>query len=274
MVLRGRELASTVRRRKPDLGVHLFWLGQSSWAVVLDTGRVVYIDPYLSDSVYRANGWHRLLPVPFLPEEADCDLVLITHAHPDHLDPDTVPGLARATSARFVIPSAYAPRLEELGVSRARIVALDRGQAAVVEGVHVEALPAFHQHPRNPQLHAVGYLLRHGGVSVYHAGDTAYTLEVQEAVKQVAPVTVALLPINGLRCCLTAEDAVFLAADAAARVLVPMHYGMFEENTADPHRVVAYARRLTPDLQVSVVPFLGGLRVTPEAVCGPLCLLD
>jgi hypothetical protein len=37
---------------------------------------------------------------------------------------------------------------------------------------------------------------------------------------------------------------------------------------------VAYAHRLAPDLQVSVVPFLGGLRVTPEAVRGPLCLLD
>jgi L-ascorbate metabolism protein UlaG (beta-lactamase superfamily) len=67
VVLRGRELASAIRRRKPDLGIHLFWLGQSSWAVVLDTGRVVHIDPYLSDSVYRANGWHRLLPLPFLP---------------------------------------------------------------------------------------------------------------------------------------------------------------------------------------------------------------
>ncbi len=37
---------------------------------------------------------------------ADCDFVLTTRAHPDHLDPDTVPGLARATSARLVIPSA------------------------------------------------------------------------------------------------------------------------------------------------------------------------
>jgi L-ascorbate metabolism protein UlaG (beta-lactamase superfamily) len=242
--------------------------------LVLDTGQVVYVDPYLSDCLSRTHGWNRLMPVPFAPEEADCDLVLITHAHPDHLDPDTVPGLARATSARFVIPSAYASRLEELGVEAGRIVTLDRGQSTRVDGLHVEALPAFHQHPRNPQPDAVGYVVRHGEVSVYHAGDTAYTLEVRDAAAAAGPITVALLPINGQRCCLTAEDAVFLAADARARVLVPMHYGMFAENTADPYQVVAHARRLAPDLRVLVIPFLGGVAATEEGVRGPLSLLD
>lgn len=270
----GSELTRRIRRARPPHGISLFWLGQSSWAAVLDTGRVIYLDPYLSNSLSRTHGRDRLLPVPFQPEEADCDLVLITHGHPDHLDPDTVPGLARATAARFVIPSAYAPRLEELGVDPARIVPLDRGQSTDVEGVHVEAVPAFHQHPRNPQPHAVGYVIRHGPVSVYHAGDTAYTLEVRDAVAAAAPVTVALLPINGLRCCLTAEDAVFLAADAGAQALVPMHYGMFAENTADPYQVAVHARRLGVDVRVLVVPFLGGLAATGEDVRGPLSLVD
>lgn len=269
----GPTLPRDIRKRRPARGVNLFWLGQSSWALVLDTGQVVYVDPYLSDSLSRTHGWKRLLPVPFPPEEADCDLVLITHAHPDHLDPDTVPALARATGARFVIPSAYASRLEELGVAKSRIVTLDRGQSAELDGLHVEAVVAFHQHPRNPQPHAVGYVVRHGGVSVYHAGDTAYTLEVQEAASRAGPVTVALLPINGMRCCLTAEDAVFLAEDIRAQVLVPMHYGMFAENTADPYQAVAHARRLGAGVQVLVLPFLGGLAAAPEGVRGPLSLV-
>lgn len=268
----GRSLATALRRCAPKNGVHLFWLGQSSWVLVLDTGLVIYVDPYLSDSLSRTHGWRRLLPVPFAPQEADCDLVLITHAHPDHLDPETVPGLAEGTGARFVIPSAYAPQLEQLGVSPARLICLDRGQSTEVDGLRVEAVPAFHQHPRNPQPHAVGYVVRHRGVSVYHAGDTAYTVDVQQAVSRAAPITVALLPINGRRCCLTAEDAVFLSEDARAEVLVPMHYGMFAENTADPYEAAAYARRLGTNVEVLVVPFLGGLAATPEGVHAPLAV--
>jgi len=44
----GRALATALRSRRFARGVALFWLGQSSWVFVLDTGQVVYVDPYLS----------------------------------------------------------------------------------------------------------------------------------------------------------------------------------------------------------------------------------
>lgn len=257
--------AAAIRNfRAPAGGMALFWLGNSSWAVVLDSGKVIHIDPMLSHSVYRLNKWERLQPVPFPPAEADCDLVLVTHGHFDHLDPDTIPDLARVTGARFVVPTAYAGRLQELGVASERIIPVEREQEIEQLGVRIRTVKAFHMHPKNPQPHAVGYVLSYCGASVYHAGDTAYVEEVRESAMAAGPITVALLPINGKRCCLTTEDAAFLAEDVQAKVVVPMHYGMFIENNGDPYELMDYMRRYGAQARTIVVPFLGGLCVTAE----------
>lgn len=267
------EVATRIRRyRPPEDGMALFWLGNSFWAIVLDTGHVIYIDPFLSHSIYRVNRWERLHPIPFAPGEADCDLVLITHGHADHLDPDTIPGLAAATGARFISPAAYAGALAGMGVPADRHQPLNRGERTEQLGLTIEAVEAFHQHPRNPQPHAVGYVLRYKGATVYHAGDTAYTVPVRDAVKAAGPLTVALLPISGKRCVLNTEDAAFLAADLGVPALVPMHYNMFMENSADPTELLMYIQRYQVDTRVIIVPVLGGLTVTAAGAAGPIGL--
>ena len=65
------------------------FLGQSGYVLQTNRSKII-IDPYLSDSVNRVAGRPRLLPLPFLPNEIDCDAVVCTHDHLDHLDPDTV----------------------------------------------------------------------------------------------------------------------------------------------------------------------------------------
>ena len=65
------------------------FLGQSGY--ILKSGNTeIVIDPYLSDSVNRIANRPRTLPIPINPEDINCDAVICTHNHLDHLDPDTV----------------------------------------------------------------------------------------------------------------------------------------------------------------------------------------
>ena len=84
------------------------------------------------------------------------------------------------------------------------------------------------------------------GTAIYHAGDTIVT---DALVAALAPLTidVALLPVNGrtyyreregLVGNMGTRDAVALATELGARVLVPIHWDLFEGNTEWPGRVV------------------------------------
>lgn len=258
-------VADRIRAFTPPLGgLGLFWLGNSGCALRLDNGAVVYIDPLLSDTLLRVNNWERLLPVPFAPAEADCDLVLITHAHPDHCDPQTLPELARVTKAHFTGPPAVCKRLTEWDIAPERIHQLGAGGHFDWEDVRVEATRAFHVPPRAPMPDATGLVLKYKGLSVYHAGDTMYMAEVRDSVAAAGPLDLALLPINGKRCCMGPEDAAFMADDLKPRVVVPIHYGIFAENNSDPLELLLYLRRYRVAAQPVVLPFLGGLTLTAE----------
>ena len=79
----------------PGGSLALWWLGQAGFAFKTAAGRIVYLDPYLSDAVERLHGFKRLSLPPLAAEEVRADLVVLTHEHADHLDPDALPIIAR-----------------------------------------------------------------------------------------------------------------------------------------------------------------------------------
>src|SRR6185437_13451709 len=72
-----------------------WWLGGSGFVLKSPGGTQVYIDPYLSDSVQAIFGQGRAFPTPIAPEQARPDVLIVTHWHEDHLDPGTIPLIAR-----------------------------------------------------------------------------------------------------------------------------------------------------------------------------------
>jgi L-ascorbate metabolism protein UlaG (beta-lactamase superfamily) len=109
-----------------------------------------------------------------------------------------------------------------------------------------------------------GYVVEVDGVRVYHAGDTLAWDGLGSLLRELR-VDVALLPTNGrdpgreaagIVGNMDHREAVELASEAGARVLVPMHYGMFASNTVDPALAVACAGEAQPGLEVRL-PILG-----------------
>ena len=68
----------------------LWWLYQAGVAFKTPGGTIAVVDPYLSDAVLRSYHLPRNVPAPLDPGEVDADVILATHSHADHLDPDAI----------------------------------------------------------------------------------------------------------------------------------------------------------------------------------------
>ena len=232
-------------------GLHLWWLGQSGFLVAWE-GRYLLLDPYLSDSLTRKYADTDKPHVRMTERVVDparlgfVDVVTASHAHTDHLDPDTLKPLA---SARLVAPEAH----RELAAERAgrAPTGIDDGGTVTVAGFEITAVPAAHEaierDDAGRMLH-LGYVVRCGPFTLYHAGDTIPYDGM--AARVGGGIDVALLPINGraperrVAGNLTGEEAAALAHEIGARLAVPMHFEMFEFNTEPPDAFAAACDRL------------------------------
>lgn len=242
------------------------WLGQAGFWI--DTGRHrLLIDPYLSDSLARKyagrkNAHIRMMAPPLavaqLPRP---DLVLISHAHTDHMDPDTLGPLAlRFSDLPFMVPAARVDVARQRIGKAAALIPVDAGDhLAPVPGVEVVVFPAAHEalelddQGRHPFL---GYGIGACGFRLYHSGDCVPFAGLTELLHDFGP-DIALLPVNGrdarrradgIPGNFTLEEAMGLARDCA--FLVPHHFGMFSFNTIDPHAIDAAASTCGPGLRV------------------------
>ena len=229
--------------RVPQGQLALVWLGGAGFVLKGAEPPVVAIDPYLSDSVDRMYGWKRLplTPIPMPPAELQADVVLTTHAHEDHLDPETIPDLARASDALIAGPTSCVALMAEWGVPAGRIVKMDTGDRRTLRGADVSAVFAHHASSAGAQTpDAVGFVVDLGGIRVYHTGDTLAHPDLK-AMKSTQP-DLMLICINGGYGNMGPEEAARLTAEIEPAVVVPMHWGLVAENTSEPSDVRPRAR--------------------------------
>src|SRR3954447_15757383 len=165
--------------------MELTWLGHSTVLFQLDGARIL-TDPLLRK---RTGPLRRTAP-PITADLSELDLVLISHAHRDHLDIPSLRTLPR--SVKLAVPAGAGKHVRSLGF--ADLVEVVAGDSISVGGVTVVATHADHQPgrdvPRRRPL-PVGYLL-HGSTTAYFAGDT----DVFPEMSGFGPIDVALLPVS------------------------------------------------------------------------------
>src|SRR5262249_44613214 len=160
------------------------------------------------------------------------DLILLTHAHMDHLDLGTLRRLSR--DATVVTATATADLLAPLRFRN--VIELDWGDSCRVETLHgpmtIEAFRVQHWGARvRHDVHRGfnGYVLERKGRRVCIAGDTAKTNF--EVAGRRGPIDVIAVPIGTYNPWIfshcTPEQAVEMADQARARFLVPIHHQTF-----------------------------------------------
>jgi L-ascorbate 6-phosphate lactonase len=221
------------------------WLGQASFRFEVGDRRIL-VDPFFAEHEHRTYP-----PLPVGEHGAGIDWLLVTHEHIDHLDPFSLREVAARSDALTVVAPAPLEALVREAAPDVRFRGVDRGDRLELPGAgSATVVPAIHGrtvadgYPDDPAF--VGYVLDLGGTSVYHAGDTIVTDRLRAALRPLR-VDVALLPINGrthyreaaeLVGNMDERDAVALATEIGASVLVPIHWDLFAGNTEWPGRAV------------------------------------
>ena len=167
------------------------------------------------------------------------DLVLITHAHFDHLHRPSLRALVqhtkqyRGSAPTIVVPSQVFDLVSDLGFRD--VVELNWWSSYRHRDLTITHVPSRHWGARilrDAHRGYGGYVLRAGKHSVYHAGDTAYFSGFREIGTRLAP-QLALLPIGAYNpetfrnVHTNPADATRAFLDLKSRWMVPMHYGTF-----------------------------------------------
>lgn len=237
-VVRGRALLDQIEST-PCPTPTLWWLGHSGF-VMKYRRSILYVDPYLSDSPAR------LTAAPLAPADiTHAGLVLATHAHPGHLDPGTVPAILGASPrAKLVLPIAAADTASAMGIHYDRMVTTNAGLRVEFLDDRIYAVPAAHEKPEWSPVsgfRCLGYVVRFGNFTIYHAGDCA---PYQDLAARLLPfnVNLALLPINGRGDLVPGNfeiaEAAQLAEEIGAEWVAPMHYDMFAKGNVDVNRFI------------------------------------
>jgi len=246
--------------RVPSGSVRLWWLGQAGFTFKTPAGKIVYLDPYLSDAVERLHGFKRLSLPAIAAEDVRADWVVMTHEHTDHLDPDAVPVIARSNpNCRFAAPAGCQEGLEKAGVDASRWVKLQPNATHALPDLVIHTAPADHG---DYAPSALALVLEFDGVRVFCPGDTSLRPALFKPLFELR-VDVALPCINGVFGNMNHIDAAMLVQQAAPRIAIPCHYWTFaEQGAGDPAGFLHACRCFAPEVRSMVLKPGEGLTVS------------
>lgn len=254
------------------------FIGHSSFLVRM-AGLGILIDPVFAKRlVLLRRQRHPGVAVRDLPA---IDLVLLTHAHMDHLNLPSLRAVVREAKRHrrpapvVVVPNGVEDLVRSIGFREVR--SLRWWESTDVGGLTITATPAKHWGARMfKDVHRGfgGYTLAADGApTVYHSGDTAYFDGFHEIGRRLRP-EVALLPIgayfpDSYRGVHTSpEEALQAFQDLRADFMVPMHYNTFrlgrEPMTEPLPRLLAAAK--AAGLEGKMLPLTEGETWIAESV--------
>ena len=198
------------------------YLGQAGFLFEKD-GFKIMIDPYLSNSVVKVNPKNfRRLPVKEELFEIKPDVMIFTHNHLDHYDPETAPRfITSETSITVLSPVSVWDEVRKLGGSN-NYIQFNRHTTWTENGIKFTAVKAEHSDP-----YAIGVIIDDGEKKYYITGDTLYNEDVFTDIPK--DIYAAFVPVNGVGNNMNMVDGKRFCEKIKPKFAVPVHCGMFDE---------------------------------------------
>jgi L-ascorbate metabolism protein UlaG (beta-lactamase superfamily) len=211
--------------------VEMQWLGQAGFRIVTPGGKLLVVDPWIkggpkAPANYKAD----------LASLGKIDILLVTHAHVDHLG--DAPALAILNKTKLYGPADMVTPLITLGMIPADLGHRfnKTGNVKPAPGIKVTAVKAEHsslivwnnpltnKNESHPAGEAMGYIIElENGFKIWHMGDTGLFGDMKFITERYKPDLV-MMPIGG-NFTMDPEDAAFAARNwIKPKMVIPMHY--------------------------------------------------
>ena len=187
--------------------MEITWIGHA--ALKIEGSKTVFIDPFLSGNPVAKTG---------IDQVDKADVVVVTHDHADHLG--DAYAICKKTGAVLVSIFEIA---EAAAAQGCKAEMMNIGGTVAAAGVKVSLVPAFHSAGLGGT--AVGAVVELDGKTIYHAGDTGLTKEMEWIGEIYAP-DIGFLPIDG-RFNMTPRLAAKAVEYLKIPKIVPIHYDTF-----------------------------------------------
>lgn len=200
----------------------IIWLGQAG-LLFIKNGFKIMIDPYLSDSVEKIN------PASFRRQAVDeslfeikPDVMIFTHNHLDHYDPETVCRFISADTNIVVLsPASVWQEVRKIGGNN-NYIQFNRHTVWTENGIKFTAVKAEHS-----DITAIGVIIDDGDKKYYVTGDTLYNEEIFNDIPN--DIYAVFLPVNGVGNNMNMTDAKRFCERVNAKAAIPIHCGMFDD---------------------------------------------
>ena len=200
-------------------GLNVQWIDHSTVKIKTagSAPKVIYIDPF--GQVLKGN-------------EEKADLIISTHEHFDHFDPQAINKLTKDDTEVVLKKGINKSALKAKSVRE-----IDIGGSVETKGAKIKAVHAYNEHrfrepgqPFHPKGFGMGVIVEIEKI-FYYAGDTDFIGEMK-ALKD-EKIDVAFLPIGGTYT-MDVPEAVEAALAISPKIVIPTHYNFISGTDADP----------------------------------------
>jgi len=204
------------------------WFGQFS--LMFTFGKtIIFIDPFN-------------LPKEF---STKADYIFITHSHYDHFSPENINKIVKKDT-KFYVPKDVAEKLREENFSE--ITELMPGEHFKIDNISVETIPMYNIkktkfHPKENNW--FGFFIKYNDINIYISGDTERIPEMKQIETDIA-----FLPIGQVYTMNNVEEAILCAEDVKAKLVIPVHFGMYEGSKADAEYFCNLAKKKGIDCMI------------------------
>ena len=248
-----REVKTEELLAKPGQ-MRIVWLGHAtSWIAIHYKGQRIHIitDPLFGDVYFL----RRITKFPIAPEHLPpIDAVLVSHAHPDHLDIKSLKKIQELNpKVRIFLPDGNRLFAKDEGLHQTEI--LGWWQKRKVKEAQISFAPSHHwtRMALNDryQTHWGSYVIKVAKKQIFFSGDTGYSNHFKQIAKKYpGGFDAALTEIrfqaywSTRRSHLSPKEAIQANKDLGSRMLLPIHWGTLPSNHSGPRGAITRLKKV------------------------------